>query len=102
LFVVPIPPSRCRPCIEPGHGASSRHPRSHAPGGEDPVSAARNLRALGAVAISLCLATTAYAGDPAPSDRQPGRDSKLPTLDQTYGVDLTSSQPGTGLAGMTG
>lgn len=62
------------------------------------MSSTRTFRALGAVAILLSLATSARADNPAPSDRYPGRSSKLPTLDQTFGVDMATSQPGTGLA----
>ncbi len=62
------------------------------------MNAPRILRALGAAAVLLSLATTARADTPPPQDRFPGRDSKLPTLDQTFGVDSLSSQPGTGLA----
>jgi len=55
-------------------------------------------RSLAIVAI-LALGSPALAGEPQPQDRYPGRSSKLPSLDQQF-MASSSSQPGTGLAGL--
>ncbi len=61
---------------------------------------ALNFRGLTAVTVTLFLAATARASEPEPQDRNPGSASKLPSLDQTFGLG-DSSQPGTGMAGLS-
>ncbi len=59
------------------------------------------IRALVAAAALSLAPTAARAAEALPTDPNPGRDSKLPTLDQQFGLDATSSKPVNGLAGLS-